>query len=138
MPPHCPFCASARRVTSCPLAADLADEERMEFVTSHIAPGDLNARADLISFWSQAVAHACEQAPGLSFDPSDVAETLLGWSGATAPGLDLAIQDMLASGALVQRSKIEVGVFCACVLGSGAVAVALAMAKHSIRQNYRS
>ncbi len=87
----------------------------MEFVTSHIAPGDSSARADLISFWSRAVAHACEKAPGLSFDPSGIAETLLGWSGATAPGLDLAIQDMLASGALLQRSKIEVCVcaFCA-------------------------
>jgi len=80
----------------------------MEFLTSHIAPGDLNARADLMSFWSRAVAHACEQASGLSFNPSSVAETLLGWSGATAPGLDLAIQDMVSSGALAQRSKIEV------------------------------
>lgn len=108
----CPVCAASGAdapASSCPLGAEWADEERMEFLTSHVAPGDLNARLDLISFWSKAVAHAYEQAPGLQVDPAALASTTLDWGGATAPGLELAIEHMLSSGALVPRSKIEVG-----------------------------
>lgn len=110
----CPVCAASGAdapAPSCPLAAEWEDEERMEFLTSHVAPGDLNARLDLISFWSKAVAHACEQAPGLSVDPAALASTSLDWGGATAPGLGLAIQHMLSAGTLVPRSNIEVGAF---------------------------
>lgn len=107
----CPVCAASGAAAPCPLAAEWVDEERMEFLTSHVAPGDLNARADLISFWSKAVAHACEQAPSLSVDPAVLARTSLDWGGATAPGLELAIEHMLSAGTLVDRSKIEVGVF---------------------------
>lgn len=83
----------------------------MEFLTSHVAPGDLNARLDLISFWSKAVAHACEEAPGLAVDPGVLASTSLDWGGATAPGLGLAIEHLLSTGTLVPRRNIEVGVW---------------------------
>lgn len=91
----------------CPLAADLADEERMGFLTSHVAPGDVNAHSQIMSFWSKAVAHAYEQAFGLSLEPNELVRTFA-WGGATAPGLELAVDDMLSSGELVQRSEIEV------------------------------
>lgn len=92
----------------CPLAADWADEERMEFLTSHVAPGDINARNQIVSFWSKAVAHAYEQASSLSLDPDELVSTSLDWGGAAAPGLQLAMDDMMSSGRLIQRSEIEV------------------------------
>lgn len=107
----CPVCAASgasATASPCPLAEEWADEERMEFLTSHVAPGDVSARSDLISFWSKAVAHACEFSPGLSVDPAVLASTSLDWGGATAPGLELAIEHMLSAGTLVPRNKIEV------------------------------
>ncbi|CAN0067038.1 unnamed protein product [Pylaiella littoralis] len=118
MTTSCPICT--RSVTAaaaarsglppvCPLAADWADEERMEFLTSHVAPGDINARNQIVSFWSKAVAHAYEQASSLSLDPDELVSTSLDWGGAAAPGLQLAMDDMMSSGRLIQRSEIEGG-----------------------------
>ena len=62
----------------------------------------------MIRFWSKATRHAFEQAPSLSLDLEVLSRSSLAWAGATAPGLELAIADMLSSGELVQRSKLEV------------------------------
>lgn len=79
----------------------------MEFLTSHIAPGDISARDQIVSFWSRAVAHVYEEGPALSLN-LDVLRSSLTWDGLTAPGVELAVEQMLSSGKLVQRGTIEV------------------------------
>ncbi|CAM9656553.1 unnamed protein product [Scytosiphon promiscuus] len=111
MPSSCPVCGAAwstvEGASACPLAADWADEERMEFLTSHVAPGDDNARDQMLAFWSTAVAHVFEEAPALSLNLDVLARSSLSWDGLTAPGAELAVEHMVSSGKLVQRGAIE-------------------------------
>lgn len=108
MPPSCPVCGSSAPSTTCRIAADWADDERMAFLTSYVAPDDSNARDQMVRFWSKALAHAFEHASSLSLDPAVLARGSLAWGGATAPGMELAMAHMLSSGTLVQRGDIEV------------------------------
>lgn len=119
MSTRCPICAtsnSAAAATStaaaaCPLADEWANDERMAFLTSRIAPGDVNARDQMVRFWSKATRHAFEQASSLSLDLGMLSRGSLAWGGATALGLELAMTDMLTSGELVQRRNLEVLVY---------------------------
>lgn len=116
MPSSCPICAvsgaAAELVPACPLAADLEDEERMEFLTSHVAPGDVDARDEMVEFWSRVIAHAFEKAACLSLDSKVLATSSLDWGGVVAPGLDLAMSHMVSSGELLERSEIVVSNGC--------------------------
>ncbi|CAM9552314.1 unnamed protein product [Ectocarpus sp. 4 AP-2014] len=110
MPSSCPICAvsgaAAELAPACPLAADLEDEERMEFLTSHVAPGDVDARDEMVEFWSRVIAHAFEKAACLSLDSKVLATSSLDWGGVVAPGLDLAMSHMVSAGELLGRSEI--------------------------------
>ncbi|CAM9396784.1 unnamed protein product [Ectocarpus sp. 8 AP-2014] len=110
MPSSCPICAvsgaAAELAPACPLAADLEDEERMEFLTSHVAPGDVDARDEMVEFWSRVIAHAFEKAACLSLDSKVLATSSLDWGGVVPPGLDLAMSHMVSSGELLERSEI--------------------------------
>ncbi|CAM9203373.1 unnamed protein product, partial [Ectocarpus sp. 12 AP-2014] len=110
MPSSCPICAvpgaAAELAPACPLVADLEDEERMEFLTSHVAPGDVDARDEMVAFWSRVIAHAFEKAACLSLDSKVLATSSLDWGGVVAPGLDLAMSHMVSSGELLERSEI--------------------------------
>ncbi|CAN0504638.1 unnamed protein product, partial [Ectocarpus sp. 12 AP-2014] len=110
MPSSCPICAvssaAAELAPACPLAVDLEDEERMEFLTSHVAPGDVDARDEMVEFWSRVIAHAFEKAACLSLDSKVLATSPLDWGGVVAPGLDLAMSHMVSSGELLERSEI--------------------------------
>ncbi|CAB1121485.1 unnamed protein product [Ectocarpus sp. CCAP 1310/34] len=123
MPSYCPICAvsgaAAELAPACPLAADLGDEERMEFLTSHVAPGDVDARDEMVEFWSRVIAHAFEKAACLSLDSKVLVTSSLDWGGVVAPGLDLAMSHMVSSGELLERSEIVV--FMWKVKGSFAV-----------------
>lgn len=117
MSARCPICAlntgssKAATNTACPIAEEWANDERMAFLTSRIAPGDINARDQMIRFWSKATRHAFEQASSLSLDLGLLSRSSLAWGGATAaPGLELAMADMLTSGDLIQRSSLEVSI----------------------------
>lgn len=87
--------------------ADWADDERMSFLTSFPATDDLNARQQMVDFWSKAVTHAYSHAGKLSLDPEEVAKSLA-WEGVIAPALGLSIRSLIASGKLVPRVEMEV------------------------------
>ena len=115
MSTRCPICASnaasstaATSAAPCPLADDWANGERMAFLTSRIAPGDVNARDQMVRFWSKATQHAFEEASSLSLDLGVLSRSSLAWGGATAPGVELGMADMLTSGDLLRRSNLEV------------------------------
>lgn len=108
----CPICrvSSSKETRSrCPIAADWGDEERMAFLTSHPAPDDTNAREQILEFWSKAIAHAYDYAPGLSLELGVMAKTSMAWEGPLPPGLRLAMKSLIASQKLVRRAEIEVG-----------------------------
>lgn len=120
MSTRCPICASnaarstaATSTAACPLADEWANDERMAFLTSRITPGDVNARDQMVRFWSKATQHAFEEASSLSLDLGLLKRSSLAWGGATAPGVELGMADMLASGDLLRRSNLEVFV-CTC------------------------
>lgn len=78
----------------------------MAFLMSSVCPDDSNARGQLVTFWSKAVAHAFENnASGFSLDPALLTKSSLAWS---APGLELAMQHMVSAGTLLRRGEIEV------------------------------
>ncbi|CAM9512278.1 unnamed protein product, partial [Ectocarpus fasciculatus] len=98
--------AAAELAPACPLAAELEDEERKEFLTSHVAPGDVDARDEMIAFWSRVIAHAFGKAACLSLDSKVLATSSLDWVGVVAPGLELAMAHMISSGELLEGSEI--------------------------------
>lgn len=117
----CPIChagwhTSAR--STCPIAADWEDEERMAFLTSHVAASEQealsnhqsHAREQMVEFWSKAVGHAFHEGThsGLSLDLEALAKGSLAWHGTVAPGLELAIRNMISSGELTHRGNLEV------------------------------
>lgn len=116
MAARCPICASnaasstasTSTAAACPLADEWANDERMAFLTSRIAPGDVNARDQMVRFWSKATRHAFEEASSLSLDLGLLSRSSLAWGGATAPGVELGMADMLGAGDLLQRSNLEV------------------------------
>lgn len=112
--------AAAELAPACPLAAELEDEERKEFLTSHVAPGDVDARDEMIAFWSRVIAHAFGKAACLSLDSKVLATSSLDWVGVVAPGLELAMAHMISSGELLEGSEIVVrDVGCLFVINYG-------------------
>lgn len=112
----CPVCQGTS--PTCPIAADWADEERMAFLTSHVAASEQealsnhqsHAREEMLEFWSKAVGHAFQESTSadLSLDLEVLAKDTLAWHDVVAPGLELAIGNMISSGELMFRGDLEV------------------------------
>ncbi|CAM9467419.1 unnamed protein product [Choristocarpus tenellus] len=105
---RCPICLRDAPSIGCPVVAQWVDEERMSFLTSHVAKGEPDALADMAGFWSSAVKHAYEEAGGLSLDPSVLARTTLSWHGTTSPGGD-KFQCTSDKGAGIYTIKLRIG-----------------------------